>query len=312
MGRGFHIALAAYARQQVKNLRYSRLKICATSHENPIAPAVFFDQTECMQAKRPMKTKGVFFDLYGTLLILGNMQQAWADWMGALFGAMGLRVPSLTKTAFDDCCHEFFRKEPPLLIEDGLTVFERRIGRLASTLGSTLEVPDLKKAATLAIDAWQAHIHLDPEALEVLAVLSQTSTLALISNFDHPPHAYRVLRETGLDAYFRTIVISGDVGIKKPAPGIFQIALDATGLLAQEVVYVGDTQEDVEGATAAGMRPILIARPADLSKPRMLDYVRKDHQPDQRDLQHRPSRIQSSESLTISSLREVITLMDIL
>src|SRR5437879_5077898 len=163
MGRGFYIALAAYARQQVKNLRYSRLKICATSHENPIAPAVFFDQTECMQAKRPMKTKGVFFDLYGTLLILGNMQQAWADWMGALFGAMGLRVPSLTKTAFDDCCHEFFRKEPPLLTEDGLTIFERRICRLASTLGFTFEVPELKTAARLAIDAWQAHIPLDPE-----------------------------------------------------------------------------------------------------------------------------------------------------
>jgi len=258
-----------------------------------------------MRAAIGRKTKGVFFDLYGTLLILGNMKQAWSDWMEVLYASLCLQGMSLNKEAFGDCCHQFFGKEQPGPTDDTLTVFERRIRRLGTSFGLAIEVAELKRVATRATVAWQAHVRADPAALEVLAALSQSQTLALISNFDHPPHAYRVLRETGLDVYFKTIVVSGEVGIKKPDPGIFRIALDATGLPAEEVVYVGDTQEDVEGATAAGIRPILIARPADPSQPRILDYTRKEEQPSERALANGwPAGI------TISSLREVVAVIE--
>lgn len=220
------------------------------------------------------KAKGVFFDLYGTLLILGNMQQAWADWMDALYADLCPPGSSLGRAAFEDCCHQFFGKEQPPPADDGLTIFERRIRRLTASLGLAVEIPGLQAAAARATNAWQAHVRIDPLALEVLAALKQNKVLALISNFDHPVHAHRVIREAGLNAFFQTIVVSGDVGVKKPDPKIFHIALDRTGLSAEEVVYVGDTQEDVEGATAAGIRPILIARPEEPGEPRLLDYTR--------------------------------------
>jgi HAD superfamily hydrolase (TIGR01509 family) len=248
------------------------------------------------------KAKGVFFDLYGTLFILGNMQQAWADWMDALYAELCPRDSFLSRAAFEDCCHQFFGKEQPPHADDGLTIFERRIRRLTASLGLAVEIPGLQGAAARATNAWQAHVRIDPLAVEVLAALKQNKVLAMISNFDHPVHAHRVIREAGLGGFFQTIVVSGEVGVKKPDPKIFHIALDRTGLSAEEVVYVGDTQEDVEGATAAGIRPILIVRPEEPGEPRLLDYTRRG-EPMPRPLAEVPSRI------TITSLQEVVGLV---
>src|SRR5882724_5072196 len=208
--------------------------------------------SEGMPVRLGTKTKGVFFDLYGTLLILGDMKQAWTDWMEVIYDGLCPTSP-LTKAAFADCCHQFFGKDQPVPTDEGLTVFERRLRRLATELEVVVEVAVLKEVARRATNAWQSHVRTDPAAGEVLAALRQTKTLALISNFDHPPHAYGVLREAGFDPHFETIVISGEVGVKKPDPEIFRIALNATNLRAEEVVYVGDTQEDVDGAMAAGI-----------------------------------------------------------
>jgi putative hydrolase of the HAD superfamily len=246
--------------------------------------------------------KGVFFDLYGTLLILGDMKRAWSDWIEVLYAFLCPSEMAVTRERFGDCCHQFFGKEEPAAeTADGLTVFERRIHRLGASLGSQIELALLKETANRAVNAWQVHVQLDPDATAVLSGLAQSKTLALISNFDHPPHAHRILRETGLAGYFKTIVISGDAGIKKPEPGIFKIALEQTGLNSHEVVYVGDTQEDVDGATAAGITPILIARPEDPERPKLLDYTR-NHEFAER------AAINDSV-LTIRYLRELIDLV---
>ena len=137
-----------------------------------------------MQSEVQIKAKGVFFDLYGTLLILGDMKKAWSDWMGVFYEALCGHGLSLTETDFGDCCHHFFGKTEPAPATDGLTVFERRIYRLAASLGLAVELPELKAIATRAVNAWQAYVRPDPEALEILRKLKQTRTLALISNFD--------------------------------------------------------------------------------------------------------------------------------
>lgn len=55
-----------------------------------------------------------------------------------------------------------------------------------------------------------------------------------------------------------TIVVDSHlVGIAKPDPGIFAIALDRLGVSPDRAVHVGDTAHaDVEGALAAGVRPL--------------------------------------------------------
>lgn len=55
----------------------------------------------------------------------------------------------------------------------------------------------------------------------------------------------------------RAIVDSGAVGVAKPDPAIFAVALEALDVDPAAVVHVGDTvYADVDGAAAAGIRPV--------------------------------------------------------
>jgi HAD superfamily hydrolase (TIGR01549 family) len=82
--------------------------------------------------------------------------------------------------------------------------------------------------------------------------------LAVISNADG--RAGEALDAVDLRGHFELVVDSGLVGIDKPDPRIFHHALEQMGGIApHQAVYVGDIYEiDVQGARAAGMRPILI------------------------------------------------------
>ncbi len=57
------------------------------------------------------------------------------------------------------------------------------------------------------------------------------------------------------------VLISGEVGIEKPDPRIFALALDKVGGLPSEAVYVGDAPGfDIAGAVAAGIRAVWLNR----------------------------------------------------
>jgi putative hydrolase of the HAD superfamily len=206
-----------------------------------------------------MDTRGVFFDLYGTLLLYGDMKAAWSDWLSEFFACLQRHGLSLSEEQFAKQCDRFFGKDQPTS-QDGLTVFERRILALCCDLSLSLAPEDIRHIANHIANAWQGHVSLDPHSIPTLQSLREHKTLALISNFDHPPHVRRVISAFRLDDFFEVIVISGEIGIKKPDPEIFRLALEKTGLGPEEVVYVGDTEEDVAGARAAAIRPISIRR----------------------------------------------------
>ena len=71
------------------------------------------------------------------------------------------------------------------------------------------------------------------------------------------PGAGRVesfLRHVGITKYLDFVVDSGLVGVEKPDPRIFEIALERAQVRKDEVVHVGDVYEvDVVGARAAGI-----------------------------------------------------------
>jgi putative hydrolase of the HAD superfamily len=84
-------------------------------------------------------------------------------------------------------------------------------------------------------------------------------TLIAVSNWDYA--LPRVLERCGLDGLLDATVTSAGTGSRKPHPGIFQAALELAGCEPGEALHVGDTaEEDVTGARAAGIRPLLIDR----------------------------------------------------
>ena len=207
-----------------------------------------------------MAINGIFFDLYGTLLVYGNMDVAWSDWLNEFHQQLRLHGLTCSIESFAKTCDQFFGKSEPTPRQHNITVFEQRIQNLCLDLDLNLTSEDITEIANKIACAWQKHIVLDAEALHVLQILHRSKKLALISNFDHPPHVHSVLNELGLTHFFDSVVISGEVGVKKPDPRIFESAFTQTGMKPEEVVYVGDTEDDTEAARAAGTVPILIQR----------------------------------------------------
>ncbi len=68
-----------------------------------------------------VKTKGVFFDLYGTLLIYGDMEAAWSDWLTALRGCLQLHGLSMAQEDFAERCDGFFSRKLAFSGNDGNT-----------------------------------------------------------------------------------------------------------------------------------------------------------------------------------------------
>lgn len=84
-------------------------------------------------------------------------------------------------------------------------------------------------------------------------------SLALVSNA--PPDTMDLVESLGLRRYFQHFVISGVVGVSKPNPEIFRLALAGVGARPSEAIHVGDVYEaDVVGARNAGIMGILIDR----------------------------------------------------
>jgi HAD superfamily hydrolase (TIGR01549 family) len=148
---------------------------------------------------------------------------------------------------------------------------ERRISRLTNREMSFDEV-ERKTLVSLGITPTQQLVN-EIEDLEfehytwrirdgarhVLKELLRNYRLGLISNSvsDAP---IRVLREETLLRFFEQVVLSKDVGYRKPNPRIFNYSLKRLGVRAKEAVFVGDSYvQDVLGAKRVGMKTIWLA-----------------------------------------------------
>ncbi len=99
-----------------------------------------------------------------------------------------------------------------------------------------------------------------PETESTLARLRERGMeLGIISNFDS--RLFSVLRGLGIAQAFDTVTISSLSQAAKPAPKIFQLALDKHAVDPEEALHVGDSlRDDVEGATKAGLHAVLLDR----------------------------------------------------
>jgi putative hydrolase of the HAD superfamily len=81
--------------------------------------------------------------------------------------------------------------------------------------------------------------------------------VGVISNSNGNAHA--LLEQAGLSADLDFVIDSALVGVEKPDPRIFELAVRQAGVAAREAAYVGDLYSvDVVGSRAAGLHPILL------------------------------------------------------
>jgi putative hydrolase of the HAD superfamily len=105
-----------------------------------------------------------------------------------------------------------------------------------------------------------AHYILFPDVRQTLEQLQSLSLrLGIISNFSVALRL--ILQDQGILDLFDPLIISTEVGIEKPNPDIFRLALSRSGLEAHEVLYVGDHEaNDVWAPHQIGMDAVRIMR----------------------------------------------------
>ena len=106
-------------------------------------------------------------------------------------------------------------------------------------------------AGPVADYCYDAALNSIAEARPVLEALAARYPMMLVSNFYGNVEA--VLSDFGLRGYFRDIIESAVVGVRKPDPAIFGLGVEALGLKPEEVLVVGDSlRKDILPARSLG------------------------------------------------------------
>jgi HAD superfamily hydrolase (TIGR01509 family) len=117
----------------------------------------------------------------------------------------------------------------------------------------------LKTAVNVFFEDYLTSLKLNPCVRQLLSQLSKRFKLGLISNFTYAPVIYAALRRLSINRFLNAVLVSEDVGWRKPNGKIFQEALLRLGVKGGETIYVGDSPlEDIGGAMAADMKTVFV------------------------------------------------------
>jgi HAD superfamily hydrolase (TIGR01509 family) len=104
------------------------------------------------------------------------------------------------------------------------------------------------------LDAIRASLLPKPATIALLRSLHrQRVPLYCLSNMPVSIYAYLRVRHDFWDL-FRGIVISGEVGMLKPEPEIYEYLLARFALQAEDTIFIDDMPQNIEGARASGLR----------------------------------------------------------
>ncbi|MCF2873306.1 MULTISPECIES: YjjG family noncanonical pyrimidine nucleotidase [unclassified Tenacibaculum] len=103
-------------------------------------------------------------------------------------------------------------------------------------------------------------------AFEILDYLVQKYELHIITNgFEEVQNVK--LKKSGIDKYFKKVITSECIGVKKPNPKIFEYALKQANATVNNSMMIGDSYEaDIEGAVNVGMSAIHFVTEPNINK----------------------------------------------
>ena len=126
-----------------------------------------------------------------------------------------------------------------------------RFDRFVKEIGAAAKATELNRAYT---EHLAAHADVIPGAEEALQELAEVATMIAVSNGTESVERGR-LKLSGFEKYFDDIFISEAVGVSKPNPKIFQMAMRKLGIEhSDKVLVVGDSlSADIQGGVNAGL-----------------------------------------------------------
>ncbi len=132
----------------------------------------------------------------------------------------------------------------------------------AQRVGDRLGLPDVDTAERF-IDEFYATNRFHPEVADAVRALRQRYGVGLLSNA-FPGHDSVVRERYGFDVYaeFDIYINSAYVGLRKPDPAIFHLALEKLGVAPHQVVLVDDRLPNVDSARELGIHVLQFVDPA--------------------------------------------------
>ena len=133
-----------------------------------------------------------------------------------------------------------------------------RLNEAFEAVGYKLSAEVINKLSVDYITHLSSFNHLLENTFEILDYLYQNYSLHIITNgFEEVQNGK--LTKSNIHHYFKTVTNSEMVGVKKPNPKIFNHALQAANVRADQSVMIGDNYEaDILGALNTGMTAILV------------------------------------------------------
>ena len=156
---------------------------------------------------------------------------------------------------------EYHRPDNDTWSDDGrIEAYWRRyhsvmLGRLGVTTHA--EMLDRILASQFAPDAWEPY----PDVLPMLEAVRGIGDVRIGVVSDWGSNLRGIMAELELDRLLDFVLPSGAVGVAKPNPAFFRLALDAGGATPEQAIMVGDSyRADVRGAWSAGMDAVWLDR----------------------------------------------------
>lgn len=198
--------------------------------------------------------RAVLFDV-GDTLILGHPKY----WLWPFLEAKGIahqanleHLPQAIRDAYAHYSDHHMRATDEATALSFWRAFHREIMKGIGLGAHADEVADYLKEHWQNPQIWP----LTPGTKEVLGELKSLGfKLGVVSNWDWTLPG--VLRATGLADFFDYVGVSALEGVAKPDPRFFQIVLSHLQVAPAQAIHVGDSEDDINGAKAAGVQPIL-------------------------------------------------------
>ena len=209
--------------------------------------AVFFDWFNTLARYEPARDESARQALheFGFEVPLAKIQQAIGAADKAWFEE-NYRSPIRTRSAAEQA-KAYARHHQTILTEAGVDISGQ---------------PELLKKVITRMQTISSAMHfvLFEDASPALQSIKKKKLLTgILTNLDRDMKP--LCRELGIEPYVDVIVTSGEIGVDKPNPRIFQAALQRANVTAAEAILVGDQyKNDIQGARGVGIKPLLIDR----------------------------------------------------
>ncbi len=212
--------------------------------------------------KAEVRRRGVFFDLYGTLIdIRTDEYDPWVyTTLSQYLSYLDVHIaPEELKSRFFSWVEAIMKQSPEKYPEvDVFEVFRNIMIAFGRTRPARYKIVTI---AMLFRSLTRKQFGLFPGVPETLGGLRQEFRLGLVSDaqwvFSEPE-----MEITGVKGFFEARLLSSRLGFKKPDARIFLKAMNALRVRPEESVYIGDNpSKDLVGAKNAGMKCVMFRSP---------------------------------------------------